>query len=99
MSWDYVNSKIFVCLFLQSFFSKGEKKKKIRITKMIFLTKQINKMTNIALYSDLRENNIYGEGEQGGQMIYFEFSVAIFGPKCGKTHYVALKKHVLFVML
>lgn len=47
-------------------------------------------MTNITLYSDLKGENKWW-GERGRANDLFEFSVAIFGPKCGKTHYVALK--------
>lgn len=32
----------------------------------------------------------------GGKNYLFEFFVAIFGPKRGKTHYIALKKNVPF---
>lgn len=41
----------FVCFYRVSL-TKGKRRKSI--IKMIFLTKQINKMTNIALYSDLK---------------------------------------------
>lgn len=50
--------------------------------------KQINKMTNITLYSDLKK------GRKGGENDAFKFLITIFGPKCGKTHYVALNIHV-----
>lgn len=76
--------------FLQIFFKKGGWGQKISITKLIFLVKQINKMTNITLYSDLKR----GRKKEGGKMDAFKFLITIFGPKCGKTHYVALNIHV-----
>lgn len=74
--------------FLQIFFNKGGGTK-ISITKLIFLMKQINKMTNITLYSDLKR----GRKKEGGNDA-FKFLITIFGPKCGKTYYVALSIHV-----
>lgn len=47
----------------------------------------------ITLYSDLKEKKKGGEGF--GKQSIWVFSIAIFGPKCGKTHYVALKIPVL----
>lgn len=60
---------------------------------MIFLVNQKNKLKyQITLYSDLK-----GKKGVGGawEAISLSFSIAIFGPKCGKTHYVALKILVL----
>lgn len=76
--------------FLQIFFNKGGGEQKISITKLIFLMKQINKMTNITLYSDLKKGRKKGKGENDA----FKFLITIFGPKCGKTRYVALNIHV-----
>lgn len=74
--------------FLQTFFNKG-RGTKISITKLIFLMKQINKMTNITLYSDLKRVR-----KKEGENDAFKFLITIFGPKCGKTHYVALNIRV-----
>lgn len=76
--------------FLQIFFNKGRWGQKISITRLIFLVKQINKMTNTTLYSDLKK----GEKKRRRKNDAFKFLITIFGPKCGKTHYVALNIHV-----
>lgn len=75
--------------FLQIFFNKGGWGQKLSITKLIFLVRQINKMTNITLYSDRKRGR-----KRKGENDAFKFLITIFGPKCGKTHYVALNIHV-----
>lgn len=75
--------------FLQIFFNKGGWGQKLSITKLIFLVRQINKMTNITLYSDQKRGR-----KRKGENDAFKFLITIFGPKCGKTHYVALNIHV-----
>lgn len=46
-------------------------------------------MTNITLYSDLKRGR-----KKERENDAFKFLITIFGPKCGKTHYVALNIHV-----
>lgn len=56
---------------------------------MSFLLNQKNKLKyQTTLYSGKRKKKRIGRGLGSNP---FEFSIAIFGPKCGKTHYVALK--------
>ena len=61
---------------------------------MIFSSQSKNNLKyQITLYSDLKGNK---RGCGGAwEAISLSFSIAIFGPKCGKTHYVALKIPVL----
>lgn len=61
---------------------------------MIFSSQSKNKLKyQITLYSDLKGKK---RGCGGAwEAISLSFSIAIFGPKCGKTHYVALKIPVL----
>lgn len=55
---------------------------------MSFSTQSKNKLKyQITLYSDKKKKRV-GRGLGSNP---FEISIAIFGPKCGKTHYVALK--------
>lgn len=50
--------------------------------------KQINKMTNKTVQWSKKGF------KKGGKNDAFKFLITIFGPKCGKTHYVALNIHV-----
>lgn len=71
------------------FFLRDEKKKQLSEIKMSFSTQSKNKLKDqITLYSDFQKKNRWGGVWDA---IHFKFSIAIFGPTCGRAHDVALK--------